>query len=238
MASYHDLSEQQNKKIFNSIRKNKNVVDDLENAIKLSDDVPLQTPEMILIKSIRVNIQEQAKILHTKAKFLNTLDWILFSIGVISAGLTALYFNIQICYQLNLIQLFGITSLVCRLIEGGLAMTKITKNTMIAMLAMEALLRDIVTIEIQFYDPRIDQKALLKDVKTKVEEIWSEFDQLGLKSFIQPDIVDQAATQQVFNFQIEMNPTSNNIKTTGDTSNSINVSVKSDDGFIITSLGK
>lgn len=204
MSAYQQLDKLKNKKIFDSIHKNKTVMDDVETGIEILGNIPTQTPKVILIESIRVNIQEQAKELDAKAKWLNILDWILFFSGFVSSGLTILYFNIQICYQLNLIQLFGIIALLSRLIEKGLSMTKIAKNTKLASASMKELLREITAIEIQFYDKDVDQDVLLTKVINTVNQIWAEFDDLGLQTFIQPNVIDQAR-QQNLNIQLQLN---------------------------------
>jgi hypothetical protein len=197
------------KKIFNSVSKKHDIMDDVEIGIELGDDIPLMTPQLILVKSIRENIQSEVERLDRRAYILNVLDWFLFSVAVICMGLTGMGIDYRINSVISLVQLFGVIALACKLTEKGLSMTKAAKNTYVAASAMKELLREIATIEIQFYSPGVDQIALLAQVKKEIEEIWSEFDQLGLETFIQPDIGDQVAQQRNMNISINLQENGN-----------------------------
>jgi hypothetical protein len=178
---------------------------------------------------MRLNIQKQAQKLKLKAKILNNLDWTLFVIGVVCMVLTGMRVDYPIAESLSLIQLFGVIALFSKGIERGLSMTKVAKNTMVASSMMEVLLREISAIEIEFYDPDVDHKELAKNVKQKIEDIWEEFDHLGLESFIQPDIGDQvAASQRNLNISIQMSDLTNDNKDLISNNNNSNVHIKID----------
>jgi len=164
------------------------MLDEMEkdNSIKI-------TPQLILLRSIRRNIENQVNDLKFRAKIFNFLDWFLFVIGILCMGLTGMRVDFPISQKISLIQLFGIIALFSKVIERGLNMTKIAKNTIVAAKMMEELLREITLIEIQFLDPNVDAVALMKTLKSEIDTIWETFSELGLETFIQPDIAEQTA---------------------------------------------
>jgi len=188
-----------NKKKFSS--HSTSIMDDVEN----NNNNIVITPQLILLRSIRKNIENQMNDLKFRAKIFNFLDWFLFIIGIICMGLTGMRVDFPISKEITLIQLFGIIALFSKVIERGLNMTKIAKNTIVAAKMMEALLREIVLIEIQFLDPNVDPVALMKTVKQEIDTIWETFSELGLETFIQPDIAEQASSgQRNLNISINM----------------------------------
>ena len=169
------------------ITKGEDIMSDIEKSMPPLNADSASNCHLMFMRSLRKNIDKEITTLNRESSILNCIDWLLFftsliCTGLISCGINFTFRNIN----LDLTQIFGVIALVTKSFEKSANLSRIARDKKVCANTLAGLMREISLFELEIYSGKEHSDTLTRDILTKVNKIWTKYDDIGLKSFAQP----------------------------------------------------